>query len=213
MLLKDLTGQKFGRLTVQNFHKRDKGGRAQWLCKCECGVFRTIEMYNLTTGHTRSCGCLSRERSSERGKLRIKHGHTAGKKRSRTYSSFMNMITRCHNQRDPSYKNYGAKGITLCKRWRHSFLNFLKDMGERPLGKTIHRINGKRGYSKRNCRWATPAEQQQNTSLTKLSPLKVRTIRRDAAFFTHKELAQEFGVSRSVISSVIAGKAWANVTV
>jgi hypothetical protein len=212
MFLKDLTGQKFGRLTVHRFYDRDKGGRSLWFCKCDCGAYRVVEGFNLKIGHTRSCGCFSRESSSERGKLRIKHGH-ARTKPSPTYRSYISMLTRCHNPRANSYQRYGAKGIKVCKRWRNSFEKFLADMGERPANKTIHRINGKRGYSKRNCRWATPAEQQQNTSLTKLSPLKVRTIRRDAAFFTHKELAQEFGVSRSVISSVIARKAWANVTV
>jgi hypothetical protein len=210
MLLRDLTGQKFGRLTVQNFHKRDKGGRAQWLTKCECGNFGIVEGYNLTTGHTRSCGCLSRERSSERGKLRIKHGH-ARTKPSPTYRSYMSMLTRCTNPRTTSYPRYGALGIKVCKRWRKSFENFLRDMGERPLGTTIHRIKGKLGYSKRNCVWASASEQQQHTSGTKLSPLKVRTIRQAAPYFTYQELATEYGVSAGLIGRVVAGKSWANV--
>jgi hypothetical protein len=210
MLRRDLTGQKFGRLQVERFYDRDAGGRSLWFCRCDCGNYRIVEGFNLSSKHTQSCGCWRSELASERGKTRIKHGH-ARKKRSPTYVSYTSMITRCCNPRDKGYARYGAKGITVSKRWRKSFVNFLKDMGERPANKTIHRINGKRGYSKRNCRWATASVQQQNTCRTKLSPLKVRTIRRDAEFFTHKELAQEFGVSRSVISSVISGKAWANV--
>jgi hypothetical protein len=211
MLRKDITGQTFGRLTVQNFHKRDKGGKAQWLVKCECGTFRVVAGCNLTrNGHTRSCGCLSRELSSERGKLRIKHGH-ARRKPSPTYRSYISMLTRCHNPRATSYQHYGAKGILVCKRWRKSFENFLKDMGERPLGKTIHRIKGKLGYSKRNCRWASASEQQQSTSGTKLSPLKVRTIRQAAPYFTYQELATEYGVSTGLIGRVVTGKSWASV--
>jgi hypothetical protein len=210
MLRKDLSGQRFGRLQVKRFYDRDAGGRALWFCSCDCGNYRIVEGFNLSSKHTQSCGCWRNELASERGKARIKHGH-ARKKRSPTYVSYTAMITRCCNPKDKGYARYGAKGIKVCKRWRKSFVNFLKDMGDRPAGTSIHRVSGKRGYSKRNCRWATRAEQQQHTSLTKLSPLKVRTIRRDAMFFTHRELAAEFGVSRSAISAVVSGKAWASI--
>lgn len=210
MLRKDLTGQRFGRLQVTRFYDRDSGGRALWFCRCDCGNYRIVEGFNLSSKHTQSCGCWRSELASKRGKLRIKHGH-ARQKPSPTYVSYTHMLTRCCNPRDKDYARYGAKGITVCNRWRNSFGNFLKDMGERPAGTSIHRVNGKRGYSKRNCVWASRSVQQQNLSTTKLSPLKVRIIRRDAAFFTHKELAQEFGVSRSVISSVVAGKSWASI--
>jgi hypothetical protein len=212
MLRKDITGQTFGRLTVQNFHKRDEGGKALWLCKCTCGNFKTVEGYNLTSGRTQSCGCLSRDLSGERGRLRIKHGH-ARHKRSRTYSSFMHMVSRCHNPLDPAYRRYGGKGITVCRRWRHSFINFLTDMGERPVNKTLDRVSNSLGYFKANCRWSTPAEQQQNRGVTKLTPEKVRQIRGDRAKFTQTVLARKHGVSPSLIGSVLAGKVWANVTI
>jgi hypothetical protein len=91
-----------------------------------------------------------------------KHGHTTKKTQSPTYVSYQNMISRCHRENHPKYPSYGEKGITVCERWRESFENFLSDMGERPDGMTIDRIDGRLGYSKENCRWATSETQQAN---------------------------------------------------
>lgn len=91
-----------------------------------------------------------------------KHGHTTHTSHSRTYSTYMSMISRCHRKSSTKYCRYGAVGIHVCERWRESFENFLEDMGERPDGMTIDRIDGKLGYFKENCRWATPATQQHN---------------------------------------------------
>lgn len=91
-----------------------------------------------------------------------KHGHTTKTTQSPTYVSYQNMISRCHRPNHPKYPTYGGKGIFVCDRWRESFDNFLSDMGERPSGTTIDRINGRLGYSPENCRWATIGQQQSN---------------------------------------------------
>lgn len=88
-----------------------------------------------------------------------KHGHTTKTGQSRTYSTWAGMLQRCTNPKAEKYSRYGGAGIDVCDEWR-SFARFLKDMGERPDGKTLDRIDSDKGYSKENCRWATPAEQQ-----------------------------------------------------
>jgi len=91
-----------------------------------------------------------------------KHGHTTKNSQSPTYSSYQSMLSRCRRKTHPKYPSYGGRGITVCERWIESFQNFLFDMGERPAGTTIDRINGDLGYTKENCRWATPKTQQSN---------------------------------------------------
>ncbi len=147
----DLTKRKFGRLTVVKRVNNNKYGSSRWLCKCDCSQ-KVITLGNsLTGGDTKSCGCL-----------RIKHGHTAGLKRSKTYISWYHMIQRCTNPNDRHYHDYGGRGITVCKRWRNSFENFLEDIGEAPKGLQIDRINNDKGYYKINCRWTTSKTNNRN---------------------------------------------------
>ena len=91
----------------------------------------------------------------------MKHGHSGKRWQSPTYISWAGMVKRCTNANNPGYRLYGARGITVCDRWR-KFENFLEDMGVRPDGLTLERINNNEGYSQSNCKWATPAEQQRN---------------------------------------------------
>jgi hypothetical protein len=149
MKLIDLTNQRFGRLTVI---ERDGYAHKQstWRCVCDCGNEKVTKSQNLRKGLTESCGCLHKERAAEAGQLTVKHGHGYG---TGTYKSWQGMWQRCTNENDVGYENYGAKGVMVCERWRE-FEAFLEDMGERPKGLTLDRINPFGNYEPSNCRWA-----------------------------------------------------------
>jgi hypothetical protein len=156
----DLTGKVFGRLTVtvEAAGRSTPNGskRAFWTCKCSCG--NTLEVWSaaLLKGTTKSCGCLAKELSSKRNKT---HGSTA----SPEYQTWRGMKERCDNPENSHYLLYGGRGIGYCERWA-KFENFLSDMGRRPKGRTLDRVDNNLGYSPDNCRWATADEQSRNTS-------------------------------------------------
>ena len=151
-----LTGWTFGRWTVLGLDGEYLTSKTRRLmCRCRCGNEKSVREEGLKRGSSTSCGCYRREAASAR---RTDHGMS----QTPTYRSWSQMIRRCHNPIHHQYANYGARGVEVCPRWRKSFRNFLKDMGERLPGTTIDRINGRKGYFPKNCRWATPLEQSNN---------------------------------------------------
>lgn len=151
--IRDLSGQRFGRLTaVSRGGSKIYGGQrfTTWICVCDCGASTTVVMRSLVTGTTRSCGCLGIE-------SRITHGRWG----TPTHHTWHSMVARCTNPKSPSYRWYGALGIVVCAEWM-TFDGFLSDMGERPKGTTLDRIDVNGHYQRDNCRWADVKQQARN---------------------------------------------------
>lgn len=159
---RDLTGQRFGRLVALCDNGwRDACGNVYWWCECDCGEIWLVQRGNLTSGGTKSCGCLQRQASRQNIGRPPLHGHTHKGGHSSAYGRWMGMHYRCSNPKSKGYKNYGGRGIRVCERWQ-KFENFLADMGEPPPGLTLDRINNDGDYEPDNCRWATWEEQNNN---------------------------------------------------
>ncbi len=154
----DLTGQKFGRLTVIKRVENTDDGRIKWLCLCECGKKIIVQAGSLKGGNTKSCGCFHKEQAKN---ANYKHGHSSNGIISHTYITWIQIIQRCTNPKRIDYKNYGGRGIKICEAWM-KFEGFLQDMGERPSNTSIDRVNNNGNYCKENCKWSTRKEQQRN---------------------------------------------------
>lgn len=174
----DLTGRRYGRLTVLSWSHTTRR-RAFWQCRCNCGKMTVVPGGHLKNGHTKSCGCLKRERDARRYRVRPE------------YSSWHNMNQRCYNKNLEGYQDYGAKGVAVCDRWRGrgGFMNFLDDMGRRPSPQhSLDRYPDVTGhYCPENCRWATLAEQARNRRVTRLVAFAGKTM-------VLKDWATELGI-------------------
>ncbi len=159
-------GKTFGRLFVVDF-AGVKYGHSQWLCKCDCGNEVVVDNSNLGR-NSNSCGCLAKQITKERS---ITHG----KRGTRIYAIWQGMKQRCTNKKMQAYKYYGGRGIKVCERWL-KFENFYEDMGERPEGKSLDRIDNDGDYCKENCRWATIKEQMNNTRYNTKITFKGKTM-------------------------------------
>lgn len=184
MKLKDLTGQRFGRLTVQSLIGRERsrpGGqlRTYWACLCDCGSPHRAAAGNLVRGSARSCGCRQ-ARETTHGLSGMPH-----------YGVWAGMLRRCRNPESKDYANYGGRGIDVCPRWEN-VENFVNDMGPRPEGATLERKKNSLGYSPENCEWATRKRQANNhrgnRNLTHLG--RAQTV---------AEWVEELGLNRNTV--------------
>lgn len=195
----DMTGLVFGRLTVKGESTVRKDGRRKVDCDCVCGTSITCDPRSLRMGHTRSCGCLQRQKVSETARSRTKHGDV----RSKEYVAWIHMRMRCSNPKNTKYKDYGARGIRVCERWDGSYDDFLSDMGRAPSRRhSVDRIDVNGDYSLENCRWATPIQQSRNKRSNRLVDF-------DGQMVPLSQACEKAGVNyRSALNRINVGKHW-----
>lgn len=187
MYFKDLTGQKFGRLTVIKHIGSDKQHQALWECVCDCGNNHIATGHGLLRGGVKSCGCLKNELSSERLK---KHGAS----KTRIYRIWGAMKQRCYNRNHSHYDNYGRRGISVCDEWKADFEAFYQwAIASGYKGNlTIDRIDNNGNYEPSNCRWISEFEQQQNRTNTHI-------VNYNGQKFTLSQLAREYKIKPNVL--------------
>lgn len=188
--LKDLTGQKFGKLTVlyrdMNIYPNKKK-ETRWVCKCDCGNIISAISYDITRGHTNSCGCFHISQARKfltNMKSKNENYHFS---KNKSYRCWRSMLQRCYNKKSKFYNYYGGRGITVCERW-HTYKNFLADMGEPNELQTLDRIDCNGNYEPLNCRWATMVEQ----SCNKRNTIKISY---NGKSYCLKHFAKEFHLS------------------
>ena len=159
-----MIGQKFNRLTIikeEEKIKYEKCTVRRFLCRCECGNEKIIIWQHLKSGKIKSCGCLNNE---VRSKRIVEYSTKHGLYHHPLYKLYQNMKHRCYNENNTKWEHYGGRGIKVCDRWlgEDGVVNFINDMGERPIGHTLDRINNDGDYEPSNCKWSTYKEQNKN---------------------------------------------------
>ncbi len=211
MALDDKAGRQFGDLVAQWPVGRTRQKVVVWLCVCKCGQLKLARSLALNFGTIKSCGC-SCTKSIVLGRLLglSERGH--GRKHTPEYRSWEKMLSRCTNPHNNRFELYAGRGITVCDRWRHSFELFLADMGKRPRGTSIERIENDGNYEPGNCKWATPKEQisnrrrPNNWKLDTLKALAIKGLIADGA--SRKEIASRFGISVQLVSDIKFHRRW-----
>ncbi len=215
----DLTNQQIHDWTVLRRSSSGPGG-VKFACRCKCGMERDVIGASLTSGKSRNCGCVGRERWIARS---TKHGAAPQAGGTRAYNSWKHMRARCSNPNHKDFHYYGGRGIKVAPEW-DDFSKFLEDMGDPPPGMSIDRIDCNGGYNKKNCRWATKTEQTanrrpfkqiqpkgENSPGAKLKDDIVKEIRLKAETSTQSKIAAEYGISQSLVSMIVRRKIWSHI--
>lgn len=189
--IEDLKGKRYGRLTVVE-RAETKNRKTYWKCKCDCGATIKVNTANLNNGHTKSCGCLQKEKVT-----------THGKKNTKLYKVWASMKARCDNSSHKAYENYGGRGITVCDEWKNDFINFYNWAMENGYqdGLTIDRKDNNGNYEPLNCRWSTQKEQNNNTR-------RNQYIEFDGECHTIAEWAEIKKINRLTLWDRITRKGW-----
>ncbi len=156
----DLTGQRFGRLTVIGIDESRNTRKTYWICQCDCGNMSSHRSDGLLSGSIKSCGCYKREQSA----IKVSKNHKHKQSGTRLYNIWLGMKGRCYNPNDPVYKNWGGRGITICDDWKNDFscfYNWAINNGYME-NLTIDRIDNDGNYEPDNCRWASQKQQSSN---------------------------------------------------
>lgn len=174
----DLSGKKFGSLTALTFLTNNDKGTTIWRCQCDCGNYTNVSYNNLISGNTKTCGCLTE-----------KHGDV----KTRLYKCWQDMKSRCYYHKDNNYCNYGARGITVCKEWKDSYISFKKWALENGYSEklTIDRIDCNGNYEPNNCRWATLEEQGNNKRNNKL-------VEYNGELMTLSQFAKKYAIPKGI---------------
>lgn len=190
----DLTGEKFGKWEVLK-RNGSLNGKPSWLCRCECGTIRVVSGSNLRMGSSRNCGCVRSEKIEERNT-------THGRSETRLYKIWCGVKERTTNPKNPAYKWYGGRGVSMCTEWQ-DFSTFQKWADCNGYGPqlSLDRINNNGNYEPNNCRWATPIQQSNNTRKNNLLTYNGET-------HTVSEWARLTGIGRSTISNRINRDGW-----
>lgn len=183
----DLTGQRFGKLSVIKEVGREKSGSVSWQCKCDCGKLTTTSSTYLRKGHTKSCGCLHEGKLADGNKKHGMHG-------TKIYYSWYGMKRRCVDKNNKAYYRYGGRGIEVCEKW-HTFEGFYEDMSATHKdGLQLDRIDVNKGYYKENCRWSNSIEQANNKENN-------RVLTYEDKPYTMSELSKKFNINYGTLKS------------
>lgn len=216
----DLLDASFGKWTViDGPHRRSPSGKVQifWTCKCSCGAVSQIHSNSLRRGRS---NCCEKCKNVNLGLKNLKHGSARKRNETSTYQSWKHMRSRCLVRSNKDFHHYGGRGISICERW-NDYANFLSDMGEKPAGLTLDRINVDDNYCPENCRWATRKEQTANrrpfkqagrrgesSNCAKLTWNDVNRIRALQGTASQSKIAAQFSVTQTLISQIFRNKVW-----